>query len=452
MKYPQIYTGKVRNIYDVGNGYLLMEASNRISSFDRHLGEITSKGLLLNKMSEFWFNKTQHIIANHLLWSCNKFSFVKKCNPFKVEVVVRGYITGSTSTSIWTYYKDGCREYCGNILPDGLVKNQKLSKPLITPTTKSEIHDKPVTPQEILDMKLMTKPELEYVYEKALQLFKFGQEYADSIGLILVDTKYEFGRDVNGNGDIILIDEVHTCDSSRYWIADSYQSRFDAGEEPEKLDKDNMRDWIKKYCNPYKTNNDLPELSQDIITKVSNGYFEFYKRLIKQPDINISDIDNFYEMAIKKIFILNINNLTEYFYENYAPQVAVILYGSNKDDAHVNKLTNELEQCNIYAIRHQASAHKQTHKLLHILDKYNKQKVEFRRKIVFICVAGRSNALGGVVAGNTNYPVIACPPFTDKIDMMTNINSTLQCPSNVPVLTMLEPCNVALSVKNIFSL
>ena len=204
-----------------------------------------------------------------------KFSLVKKCNPIHIEFVIRGYITGNTTTSLWHHYKNGCRNYCGLDIKDGLVKNQKLDKPIITPTTKCD-EDKPISKEEILKQYYITEEELDFIYDKVYKLFEYGQEIASKAGFILVDTKYEFGRDEDNN--IILIDELHTCDSSRYWIKESYQSRFDYGFEPEKLDKDCVRDWVKQHCDPY--NDKIPKLPKSIITKAYNSYKYFYDTLI----------------------------------------------------------------------------------------------------------------------------------------------------------------------------
>ena len=183
-------------------------------------------------------------------------------------------MTGSTSTSIWTHYQRGERIYCGIQFPDGLVKNQKLTENVITPTTKG-VRDEPLTEKEIIVEGIMTIEEWMYIKEKALELFNFGQKIADEKGLILVDTKYEFGKDVYGN--IILIDEIHTCDSSRYWLKDTYEERFMLGQEPEKFDKDIIRDYIISKCDPYK--DQLPDIPDELIRKVSYAYQKFYEFL-----------------------------------------------------------------------------------------------------------------------------------------------------------------------------
>ena len=277
MDHLLIYEGKVRNIYRLGEKYLLMKSSDRVSSFDKNIGIIPGKGELLNKMSEFWFGKTNNIINNHLITIQNDLALVHKCIPFKIEIVVRGYITGNTETSLWTHYNNGKREYCGVKLSNGLLKNQKLETPIITPTTKGII-DKPISKKEIIQEGYMTEEECEYIYKKALELFNFGQDLADKTGFILVDTKYEFGKSLDG--EILLIDELHTCDSSRYWLKKTYNERFNNKQEPEKLDKDCVRDWVRTKCDPY--NDCIPPLPEDIIIKAYDSYKYFYDTITAQ--------------------------------------------------------------------------------------------------------------------------------------------------------------------------
>ena len=208
--------GKVRDQYDMGDKIVLI-TTDRQSAFDRVLAAIPFKGQVLNQTSIWWFNQTKNIIPNHLIATPDPNVIVaKKCAVFPIEFVVRGYITGSTNTSLWTVYNSGNREYCGNTLPEGLIKNQKLKENMLTPTTKDEHHDRPISPDKIVSEGWMTHEDWEYCSTVALELFTFGQQQASQHGMILVDTKYEMGRDEDGN--IILIDEIHTPDSSRYWI------------------------------------------------------------------------------------------------------------------------------------------------------------------------------------------------------------------------------------------
>ncbi|KAH6796082.1 hypothetical protein C2S51_037068 [Perilla frutescens var. frutescens] len=258
--------GKVRDIYD-GGDYLVLVTTDRQSAFDRVLASIPFKGQVLNETSLWWFNKTQHIIPNAVVSSPDRnVTIAKKCSVFPVEFVVRGYVTGSTDTSLWTVYQKGVRNYCGNALPDGMVKNQKLSANILTPTTKAADHDVPITPEEIIRSGLMSESDYIVASKAALSLFDYGQCIARENGLILVDTKYEFGK--GSDGGVLLIDEVHTPDSSRYWIADSYEDRFLRGLEPENIDKEFLRLWFKDNCNPYE-DEVLPAAPEELVSELS---------------------------------------------------------------------------------------------------------------------------------------------------------------------------------------
>ena len=278
MNQKLIYSGKVRNIYKHQDcDKLIIETTDRLSSFDRHICDLKDKGLILNLISVFMFNQTKHIIRNHYISHNKNQIIVKKCEPFKIEVVVRGYITGNTTTSLWTHYNNGIRNYCGIDFPDNLKKNQKLPNIVITPTTK-DIEDIPISKEDIIKKNYMTKKECDYIYTKSLELFKFGQSIADKAGFILVDTKYEFGKDYDDN--IILIDELHTCDSSRYWLKKSYNERFKNNLEPEKLDKDKIRDYVKSKCDPY--NDSIPEIPTYLKNDTINIYKYFYNMITKK--------------------------------------------------------------------------------------------------------------------------------------------------------------------------
>lgn len=270
------YRGKVRDIYDVGEQLILI-TTDRHSSFDRVLAAIPFKGQVLNQTSAWWFEQTAHIIPNHVLSIPHpNVTVAKKCQVFPVEFVVRGYITGSTSTSLWTNYNKGAREYCGHVLPEGLRKNQQLAKPLLTPTTKEEKHDRPISAQEIIAEKLMTAEEWEIASTAAMQLYHYGAELAQKHGLILVDTKYELAKDAAGN--IILVDEIHTPDSSRYWLANSYEERFAKQEEPEYFDKEFLRLWFAEHCDPYH-DEVLPPAPEELVVTLSSRYIQLYEMI-----------------------------------------------------------------------------------------------------------------------------------------------------------------------------
>ena len=425
----KMYIGKVRQVEDIGYNLLLLKASNRISAYDRHLCDIDKKGVILNKISEYWFSNTRHIIENHYLYSKGPYMVVKKCVPIKLEIVVRAYMTGTSNTSIWTHYKNGSRHIYGIQFRDGYVKNEKLDNIIITPTTKGKT-DRPITKAEIC-RDYLTEAEYDYIYNKALDLFRYGQKVALEKGLILVDTKYEFGY---YNNKIILIDELHTCDSSRYWLSGTYTNTQEQGMEPDKYDKDVIRDWVKNNCDPYNTEIGIPDIPIEVIDNVSMVYEKYYN-ILTGKCLQEEDFRNNTKLYVMKYFFSTINK-----------KVVVIFAGSIKDKSHIDKIELFLKSHNLYSEIYYCSAHKETKRLMGILDNYENSD----KQVIYVTCAGRSNALSGVVASNSRFPVIACPVFKDKIDMSVNINSTLQCPSKVPVMAILEPENVALSIKKIW--
>lgn len=438
---PYYISGKVRDRFDLGYNLMCFHHSNRLSAFDRHICHVPHKGELLNLMNKWWMSHTQHIIPNHLLYVEGDYLVAKKCEVIPLEIIVRAYITGSTNTSLWTHYQKGVRNYCGVDFPDGLKKNQKLAAPVLTPTTKGEV-DELISYNEILSRNIVTREELDFIYSKAMELFSFGSGVVAEKGLILVDTKYEFGRDVNGN--IILIDEIHTCDSSRFWMAATYDDCMARGAEPNKLDKDAVRDYVRGICNPYEE--PIPEIPEEKILEVQSCYRGFYE-LISGDKFTSSGGENVNTINTE----VENNPILHNYFQNIHRDVVVILSGSVRDEWFINKLRTNLQKKNIYCLEHVSSAHKKTREVLQILENYNSMG-KFGRRVIFITVAGRSNALSGVTACNTHFPVIACPPFQDKSDFQVNINSTLQMPSDVPVMTILEPVNVAHCCQRIFEL
>ncbi|MBI2623399.1 MAG: phosphoribosylaminoimidazolesuccinocarboxamide synthase [Candidatus Liptonbacteria bacterium] len=268
--------GKVRDVYDQGDRLVLV-ATDRYSAFDRNLALIPFKGQLLTAIARFWFEKTRDIIQNHLLANPDQNVIVaKKCTVLPVEVVPRAYITGVTGTSLWTKYQQGARDFGNFTLPEGLKKNQKLDRTVLTPTTKSDVHDEQITPRHIVERGIIAKDIWEEIEKVSLALFARGQEVAASRGLILVDTKYEFGLDAEKK--LTLIDEVHTPDSSRYWQMGSYEERFANGEEPEYFDKEFLRLWFKAHCDPYK-DKVIPEAPLEKRVELAYRYVQICEQL-----------------------------------------------------------------------------------------------------------------------------------------------------------------------------
>jgi phosphoribosylaminoimidazole-succinocarboxamide synthase len=271
------YPGKVRDTYDLGDGRLLLITTDRQSGFDRMLGAIPFKGQVLNRTSLYWFEQTRGIIGNHVLSSPHANALIaRKCQVLPIEFVVRGYMTGSTDTSVWTQYQKGVRTYCGNALPEGMKKNEPLPGNIVTPTTKEKEHDRPITAEEIVAEGWLTQAQWDVASAKALELFAFGQKMAALRGLILVDTKYEFGA--TEDGEILLIDEIHTPDSSRYWLADSYAERVAAGREPDMIDKEFFRLWFRERCDPYK-DAELPVPPDELIAELAARYIQLFEKI-----------------------------------------------------------------------------------------------------------------------------------------------------------------------------
>lgn len=274
--------GKVREWYRLPGGRRLLVTTDRLSAFDRVLARVPFKGQVLNQLAAWWFEQTADLIPNALISAPDPHAAVMaEVEPFPVEVIVRGYITGVTSTALWYRYSLGEREVYGYRFPDGLQKNQALPEPIITPTTKGGPtgHDERLTCAEVTERGLLDPDTWERVQAAALAIFKRGQEVAKRAGLILVDTKYEFGRAPNGR--VLLIDEVHTPDSSRFWKADSYEERFASGEEPENFDKEFVR--LAYAERGYRGDGEPPEMPDDLWTVASQRYIAIYEMLTGQP-------------------------------------------------------------------------------------------------------------------------------------------------------------------------
>jgi phosphoribosylaminoimidazole-succinocarboxamide synthase len=284
---PNPYFGKVRDCYDLPDGRRILISSDRISAFDKILASIPHKGQVLTQLARYWFDRTGDICPNHVLeYPDPNVVIGRRLTILPVEIVVRGYLAGTTGTSILTMYKQGQRAMYGHLLPDGLRDNQVLPAPIITPTSKEFDggHDAPLTADEIVAQGLLSPAQWDAVSGYALALFARGQAMAAERGLILVDTKYEFGLDAEGC--ILLADEIHTPDSSRYWLADGYAAAFDAGTRPPSFDKDVIRSWVAARCDPYA--GPIPDIPQEMIAKTSAVYVQAYEAITGQafvPDL-----------------------------------------------------------------------------------------------------------------------------------------------------------------------
>ena len=267
------YEGKVRDNYSTPDGRRILIVTDRISAFDRVLGTLPYKGQVLNALASWWFEETKKLVPNHVVSVPDPNVMVGvECTPLPVEYVVRAYLTGVTSTSIWTHYEKGVREFCGHKLPDGLRKHGQLPEPLLTPSTKAEkgAHDVSASRSEILAMGQITEEDFDAAATYAMKLFAHGQKVCAARGLILVDTKYEFGKTPDGR--IVLIDEIHTPDSSRFWYEASYESRLGAGQDPESFDKEYVRRWLADRG--YRGEGEIPQIPDEIRVEAARRYIE----------------------------------------------------------------------------------------------------------------------------------------------------------------------------------
>jgi phosphoribosylaminoimidazole-succinocarboxamide synthase len=278
---PNHYRGKVRDNYDLPDGRRIIIATDRLSAFDRILTAIPLKGQVLTQIARFWFDATRALCPNHVLeYPDPNVVLCRRLRIMPVEIVVRDYLAGTTGTSIWPMYRAGRRAMYGIRFPDGMRENEKLAHTILTPTTKAFDggHDEPLSAAEVVQKGLLTEAQWRRVSELALALFARGREIAQEHGLILVDTKYEFGFDEAG--EIILADEIHTPDSSRYWFLESYARRFERGEKPESFDKDFVRSWVAARCDPYK--DPIPEIPREIILEAARLYISVFETITGQ--------------------------------------------------------------------------------------------------------------------------------------------------------------------------
>jgi phosphoribosylaminoimidazole-succinocarboxamide synthase len=291
-KFPgqkSIYKGKVRDVYNIDDKYLLMIVSDRISAFDVVLPEgIPFKGQVLNQIASRFLDATSDIVPNWKIASPDpNVSFGHKCEPYPVEMIVRAYLTGSS----WRTYKSGARSICGISIPDGMREHQRFDVPIITPTTKAEQgrHDEDISTEEIISSGLIPENEYRLLEKYTLEVFRRGSEIAANHGLILVDTKYEFGKK---DGKIYLIDEINTPDSSRYFYSDGYQERFDKGLPQKQLSKEFVREWLMENGFQGREGEKVPEMTDTFVNEVSERYIELYEKIIGEKFIraDITDV------------------------------------------------------------------------------------------------------------------------------------------------------------------
>lgn len=408
-----LHRGKVRDSFRVDKHTRLILTTDRISAFDRVLDvAIPAKGGVLNSLSAFWFAQTQHIVRNHLIQIVDpNIALVHEAQPLRVEVIMRGYMAGS----MWRAYAKGKRTFSGVVVPDGLTQHQRLPRPILTPTTK-DVVDTEITPENIVADGLVTASLWKRIESVAQELFSAGCDLSAKRGMLLVDTKYEFGL---LDGELVLIDELHTPDSSRFWFTDDY-ARDPVGVKS--MDKEFVRRWLLDASQ----NGQLPTvLPPEIVDETVRRYCDLYQRFTGEAyrpvmgDVRQRVYGNLVQAGIIR--------------DGY---VSVVM-GSPADESFCLGLVDALKHYDVAVDMRVVSAHKTGEDLAALAAEYN-GSIE---PGAIIAVAGLSNGLGGALAANLDLPVFSCPPFKDTLDALANINSSLFMPSQVPNATILRPAN-----------
>lgn len=412
----KIHSGKVRESFRVGN-VRLIASTNRISCFNKTLSATQpNKGAILNQLSAFWFEKTTHIIPNAFLKVVDpNMCLMKEATPLRVEMIVRGFLTGS----IWRQYIKGERTFSGVTLPDGLSMNDPFPKPILTPTTKCE-QDRGITPDEIVSSGLVEEKTYQQMAEAALELFNFGSKWCADKGLILVDTKYEFGLI---GSELVLIDEIHTPDSSRFWKKELYEA---APDQASWMDKEYIR---QALLDKGDVPSSIKTVPSEIVYEAAKRYQWVYEAITGKP---FEPDDNEPKARMAR------NLVSEGIIKD--GYVALVL-GSKSDFEHAMKIKDYLDHYNVMVDVRVLSAHKNGEAIPALAAEYN-HAIE---PGAVIAIAGRSNGLGGALAANLAVLVINCPPFKDKTDCEQNINSSLMMPSNTPAVTCVDTGNAALA-------
>lgn len=409
-----IHRGKVRESLRIDDKRRAIVATDRVSCFDRVFQTaIPHKGAVLNSLAAAWLSKTRHIIDNHLLEVIDpNISLVREVKPIRVEMIVRKYLTGS----LWRKYERGERTISGVSLPDGMQRNDPFPQPILTPTTKGET-DEEISPEAIVQSGLVDEKTYQKMEEVSLELFSYGFELCASKGVMLVDTKYEFGL---CDGELLLIDEIHTPDSSRFWSAEHYEK--DPRNEYS-LDKEYIRQWVLSQPNK----ETIEELPVEVVQEASNRYLQVYEMLLGEALHQERG-----DMRARMVHSLQ-------HHTGIKDAVVAIVMGSKKDVKHAMKIRELLLWYNVMVDLRVCSAHKNGEDLLALAEDYN----HTAEPCAVIAVAGMSNGLGGALSANLTVPVVNCPPFKDQTDLLANINSSLLMPSNAPAGTCVGVDNAA---------
>ena len=417
---PLLHRGKVRDSYRVGDQTRLIVVSDRLSAFDSVLETaVPHKGAVLNGLADFWFEKTRNIIPNHIvkLVDANA-TLVREAQPIKVEMIVRQYLTGS----MWRGYQAGQRTFSGVTVPDGIGKHQSFGAPILTPTTKEE-SDREITPDNLVSEGWVSRELYEQMAKKSLQLFQVGSDLLAEKGIILVDTKYEFGL---LNNELILIDEIHTPDSSRFWSAEDYARNPETAEQ---MDKEYVRQWL--IAN--KKDGLYPRaLSPEVTQEASRRYLDIYERITGRALPTADEQTTGGHVPARLVSNLVKAGIMKDAWVN-------IVMDSPADREHCLKIRSFFEGYGVFTQLRVCSAHKNGEEIAGMAEVWNRS-IE---PGVIIAVAGLSNGLGGALAANVNVPVISCPPWKDFAELSANLNSSVIMPSATPNLTVVRPDNAA---------
>jgi len=415
-----LHRGKVRDSYRVDDQTRLIVVSDRLSAFDSVLETaVPHKGAVLNGLADFWFERTRHIIPNHVvkLLDANAM-LVREAKPIKVEMVVRGYLTGS----MWRGYERGQRTFSGVTVADGIGKHQPFPVPILTPTTKEE-SDREITPDNLVSEGWVSRELYEQMAETSLRLFDLGSKWLAERGIILVDTKYEFGL---LDGELILIDEIHTPDSSRFWGSEDYARH---PERAEQMDKEYVRQWL--IAN--KKDGAYPRaLTPEVTQEASRRYLDIYERIVGQPLATADETATGGNVSNRLVANLVKAGLMKDAWVN-------IVMSSPADKDHCQKIRSYFEGYGVFTQLRVCSAYQNGEEIGRLAEVWNRS-VE---PGVLIAVASLSNGLGGALAANVNVPVISCPRWQDFAELMANLNSSVIMPPATPNLTVVRPDNAA---------
>jgi fusion protein PurCD len=408
-----IHRGKVRDSFRVDRSTRLIVATDRLSAFDRELETlIPGKGAALTHMAAYWFAATREVFPHHMVRPIGERGMlVREADPIRVEFVVRGYLAGSA----WRAYTTGARAISGVRLPEGLGRNARLPEPVITPTTK-DAHDEEITPSEIVRRGILSQAETRRLEAASLALFQYASSALERQGIVLVDTKYEFGRI---DGALVLIDEIHTPDSSRFWSREDYE-RDPA--KAEALDKEYVRAWLMQEEGRGQRPATLPN---DVVAETARRYRDICRRVTGGEPAGDGTGEELVRDLVREGILRD--------------GCVVIVMGSARDIDHAKRIAEELGRYEIAVEFRVASAHKTPALVADLASELG----DAREPLVVIAVAGLSNGLGGALAANLAAPVINCPPFRSEADLVLNLASSVMMPSQVPAMTVVRPENAA---------